>query len=81
LQNIYKTVDHILVQIGVKDLKILAFTILRPLWMKWLKDMPLKIDQVQLRNSKYIEFTPKGMLGSPQDMDAITDLFYVPVVG
>ena len=32
-------------------------------------------------NNKYIEFTPKGPLGSIKDVDTITDAFYVAVAG
>jgi hypothetical protein len=54
---------------------------LYPLWVKWSNDMPLDISHVGLRNSRYIEFTPKGELGSEEDVDAIVDLFYVSATG
>jgi hypothetical protein len=45
--------------------------------LEWSREIPLSIDDVELRMKNYALFTPLGPLGSSTDVDAIADNFFV----
>jgi hypothetical protein len=75
-QTIYETVENVPVRIGVRDLKVLAFTMLLAKFRKWSTGMPLNISDVELRNKDFVEFLPKGPLGSEMDVAAFYNEVY-----
>ena len=75
-QNISETISNIPLYIGVRDLKIIAYFTLLPLFLKWSKDQPLSIDNLQLRFKDWVELIPLG--SGEEDVNAISSKFFVP---
>jgi hypothetical protein len=74
LKDITETISNIPLNIGVTDLKSVAYFTILPIFVKWSHDYPLSIENVKLRYKNWVEMLPKGP--GDEDKNAIESEFY-----
>jgi len=74
VKDITETISNIPLHIGVANLKVIAYYMILPMFLKWSHDYPLSIDDVKLRNKNWVEMLPKGP--SDEDLNTIEGEFY-----
>ena len=69
-------VSNIPVNIGVQQLKLVAYYTLLPLFVKWSKNAELALEDVRLHFKDWVELMPSG--SGSQDVGAIASKFFIP---
>lgn len=71
--NIAESMNNIPVNIGVKELKDIVFTMLLKPFFKWFNDFPLSLDDVVLRDKNWVEYVA---LDPQRDANAVSASFF-----